>query len=103
MIINAFSQHLKEYAADIPATIILSRWLKDILEKSPGNNIEKIIHTELTLLKGETGIYAVVGTSMSGQKLLENLNKFILSYENNNFARWVHNINPTDFDDNNPE
>jgi hypothetical protein len=97
MILQEFSKILRSYPAHIPATVILTRWLKEILLKKPENNVEKIIHAELTLIQNEDGAYAIVGTRKSGQKLLENLHKYINSYENHNFSRWLHRLKPTDF------
>ena len=103
MILQAFAKNMQGYVAKIPPIIILSRWLKDILVKEPANNVEKIIHTELTLLEGDNGIYAVIGKTPSGQKLLENLYNFVGCVENHNFSTWLHNKNTNTFNDNEPE
>lgn len=100
MILKAFAKNIHEYAAKIPPVIILTRWLKDILVKEPENNVEKIIHTELTLLQQESGMYAVVGTTPNGQKLLENLYNLALSFENQDYSRWIHNLKANSFEDN---
>ena len=100
MILQAFAKNMQGYVAKIPPIIILSRWLKDILKREPVNNVEKIIHTELTLLENDNRLYAVVGKTPSGQKLLENLYKFIGCIENHNFSTWLHNKNSNIFNEN---
>jgi hypothetical protein len=97
MILQEFAKEIRKYAADIPPSIILTRWLKDILEKKPENNVERIIHTELTIIHNEEGDYTIVGSDLSGQKLLETLYRYVLSYENQKFSRWLHEKNPRDF------
>lgn len=99
MILQAFSNHLQSYSANVPPTIILARWLKEILLREPQNNTEKIIHTEITLLQDKNGIYSVVGTDQNGQKLLEVLYRFAQSYENQSFSRWIHEKKATDFNE----
>ncbi len=97
MILQEFSKELRKYAAYIPPSIILTRWLRDILTKKPTNNVERVIHHELTLLENDEGDYTIVGTSLSGQRLLESLYKYIESYENQHFCRWLHQVKPEDF------
>ncbi len=97
MIISAFSKHIRSYQADIPPVIILIRWIKDILSKKPENNIEKVIHKEIALIKNKFGAYMLLGKSKSGASLIESLYQFALSYEQQNFARWVHSVKASDF------
>jgi len=97
MIIKAFSDYLKEFKSDIPAVIILSRWMKDKLSKSPENNIERILHNEISLFINKTGGFLLVGNGESGRILIESLYNFALSYEQQNFTRWIHNKKASDF------
>jgi len=97
MIIKAFSDYLKEFNNDIPSTILLSRWLKDSLTKKPEDRISKIIHRELIFIKDKRGLFMIVGKSNSGTVLLESLYNFALSYEQQNFTRWIHNLKASDF------
>lgn len=97
MILKAFSKQLQSYSADVPPTIVLARWLREILLRKPQNNVEKIIHTELTLLQDINGIYSVVGTNKNGQRLLDILCRFAESYDNQTFSRWLHEKQATDF------
>lgn len=103
MILHAFANSIRKYAVEIPPVILLSRWLKDILKKEPNNNVEKIIHAELTLLENDDGMYAVVGTTPNGQKLLENLYNFTDSVENLRFSRWLHQTKANGFKNNNTQ
>ena len=97
MIIKAFSDHLKQFNTDIPPTILLSRWLKDHLTKKPEDRISNIIHEELVFIKDKRGFFMIVGKSNSGAVLLESLYNFALSYEQQNFTRWIHNLKASDF------
>lgn len=97
MILKAFSDYIKEFKSDIPTVILLSRWLKDKLAKQPENNIEKVIHKEITLFVNKKGAYILVGNGESGKILIESLYNFALSYEQQNFNRWIHNKKASDF------
>lgn len=97
MILEAFSEHLRGFNTDIPPVKLLSRWLKDILSKPPSNTIENIIHTEIALLETQNGTYLLIGKAKSGKTLIESLYNFALSYEQQNFNRWLHNIKASDF------
>lgn len=99
MIIKAFSDYLKEFNSDIPCVIILSRWLKEKLSKHPKNNIERIIHNQISLYINKKGKFMIVGNNKDGKILLESLYTFALSYEQQNFSRWVHNKKASDFKD----
>lgn len=97
MILQAFSKYLQEYAANLPSYIILTRWLTEKLKKNPETTIDKIIHAELTLIQDENGLDAVVGTTKSGQKLLQNLLSYTESYDRQKFSRWLKQQDPSDF------
>jgi hypothetical protein len=97
MIIKAFSDYLKEFSTDIPPTILLTKWLKDKLSKPVEDNISKVIHEELALGKNKKGFFILVGKSKTGRILIESLYNFALSYEQQNFTRWVHKVKASDF------
>jgi ABC-type polysaccharide/polyol phosphate transport system ATPase subunit len=97
MIIKAFSDYLKEFNSDIPCVILLSRWLKEKLSKQPKNNIEKIIHKEISLFVNKEGKFMIVGNNKDGKLLLESLYNFALSYEQQTFSRWIHDKKASDF------
>jgi len=97
MILKAFSDYLKEFKSDVPTVILLSRWLKDKLLKLPEDNIERIIHSEVSLFMNKNGGFLLVGNDKSGRILIESLYNFALSYEQQNFNRWIHNKKASDF------
>ncbi|HSA06508.1 MAG TPA: hypothetical protein P5556_04955 [Candidatus Gastranaerophilales bacterium] len=97
MIIKEFSKHLQKFNADIPALIILSKWLKEKISKKAENNVEKILQKEIVLLKNKRGLFLLLAKSSSGQKLLESLYEFALSYDNYKFNKWLHKIKASDF------
>ncbi len=97
MIINAFSQYLKNLKTDVPPVTILSLWLKERILKNPENNIDKVLQEEITFFKNKRGFFLILAKSDSGIKLLESLYEFALSYDNHKFSRWLHKIKPTDF------
>lgn len=98
MILKAFSENIHQYPTKIPPTILLSRWLKGILEKTPENHVENIIHTELTVLKSNNGLYAITAKTKGGQKLLDSLHNYISSLENQDYSRWLFETNANEFD-----
>lgn len=97
MIIKAFSEYIQKFDTEIPSTILLWRWLKDKLSKKPMDNIESVIHEEIVLLKNKNGYFMLVGKSKTGKILLESLYNFALSFEQQKFTRWIHNIKASDF------
>lgn len=101
MILKEFSKVLQQNYTQLPPSEILANWIKGILSNPPITNVEKVIHAELTILENKDGTFAIVGISKSGQKLLESLYKFIESYENQAFSRWIHNNKPADFREDN--
>lgn len=99
MIIKAFAKFLQSYEEDIPCVILLSNWVKNILEKEPKNNVERIIHAEISLSKNNLGMFILAGKGKSGRILLESLYSFALSFEQQKFTRWIHHTNASDFTD----
>ncbi len=97
MIIKAFAKFLQSYKEDIPCIILLSKWVKTILEKEPENNVERIIHAEIAISKNNLGMFILTGKGKSGRILLESLYSFALSFEQQKFSRWIHHRNASDF------
>ncbi len=97
MIIEAFSDHIKNFNADIPAIIVLSKWLREKLTKEPQDNVEKVLQTEISIMKNKRGIFLMIAKSESGKKLLESLYEYALSYDGHKFSRWVHKVKASDF------
>lgn len=103
MILTEFSKYLQEKEQEIvenkSCTRLLSTWIKTILEKNPKNNVEKIIHAEITLAKNNVGDYLLVAKSESGRILTNALYNFALSYEQHVMKKWLNDKIPNDFKD----
>lgn len=97
MIIQAFATYLQSFEEDIPSVILLSKWVQNILEKTPENNVERVIHHEINYSKNKIGMFMMTGKGESGKILIESLYNFALSYEGQKFSRWVHDKNASDF------
>lgn len=101
MILTEFSKFLQDHEQEIiekkPCTILLGQWIKSVLEKKPKNNVEKIIHTEITLAKNKIGDYLLIAKSESGRTLTNALYNFALSYEQYILNKWLQDKKPQDF------
>jgi hypothetical protein len=97
MIIKAFSEHIKTFNTEIPTMLLLTMWVKDKLSKNPENNVERIIHNEIGILKNNRGIFLLIGKTKTGKVLIESLYEFVLSYEQHKFSKWIHNKKASDF------
>lgn len=97
MILKAFSEELHNIKADIPAVIVLSRWLREKILKTPQNNIDRVIQKEMGLLKNKRGLFLLMAKSESGRILLDSLYEFALSYDNHKFSKWLHKLKASDF------
>lgn len=97
MIIKAFSEYIKTFNSEIPTLILLTKWLKEILSKNPENNVERIIHNEIGIIKNKRGVFLLIGKTKSGKVLIEALNEFTLSYDQHKFSRWIHKTKASDF------
>ncbi len=97
MILEEFSKYLKSLKAEVPAVILLSRWLRERLAKKPENNVDKVLKTEVAYMKNKRGMFLLLGKSESGRKLLESLYEYALSYDNHKFSKWVHKLKASDF------
>lgn len=99
MILEAFSQQLRErYGQHLSSEQILHQWLLSILCQPAdcADHVSRVIHTEIEIQsrQGQTGF---VGTSDSGQRLLESLYQYCRSYEQWQFSRWLHHMRASDF------
>lgn len=101
MILAEFSKYLQDNEKDIiekkSAISMLGQWIKFVLENNPKTNVEKIIHTEITLAKNNVGDYLLVAKSESGRILTNALYNFALSYEQHVLQKWLQDKNPKDF------
>ncbi|MDD3437777.1 MAG: hypothetical protein PHC64_11560 [Candidatus Gastranaerophilales bacterium] len=101
MILKEFSKYLQDNEEEIidkkPCTMLLGRWVKEILERNPKTKVEKIIHAEIALAKNKTGDYLLVAKSESGRTLTNALYNFALSYEQHVMQKWLKDKKPGDF------
>ena len=111
MILEAFAEYLRQSDPEAPATVILARWLWERLSMPPENNVDRVIHCEVSLnrskgpgqskLYWESGkgapCYTFLANSESGDRLLRSLYEYALSYEHQKWARWLHVIKASDF------
>jgi hypothetical protein len=101
VILTEFSKYLQEHEQEIiakkPCTILLVQWIKSILEKKPKTNVEKIIHTEISLAKNKADDYLLIAKSESGRTLTNALYNFALSYEQYVMQKWLQDKKPSDF------
>ena len=102
MIIQEFSKYLQSKNAEITsgkttATKLLCEWIRLVIYKNPKNNIDKIVHAEITLAENKSGDFFIVGKSESGRVLVKALYNFALSYEHYIMQKWLENKKPDDF------
>ncbi len=111
MILEAFAKYLQSADQELPASAILARWLWERLSVPPENQVDRVLHCEISLtgiaadsdqaLKFHSTVddrtYVFSGLSASGRKLLNTLYHYALSYEQQKWARWVHKVKASDF------
>lgn len=94
MILNKFAKYIQTKDEDIisnksTAVNILSEWIIKIISKKPRNNVEKIIHSEITLAKNKYNEFLIIGKSESGRVLINALYNYALSYEHYVLAKTI--------------
>lgn len=115
VILEAFAEYLHAADPKTPATEILARWLWERLSIPPECNVDRVLHCEISIglaprdrRTGEkratsnkscrtTPTYVFKGSSDSGKKLLKSLYEYCLSYEQQKWSRFVHNLKASDF------
>lgn len=102
MIITEFSKYLQQHNDELiqnktTAQKLLCQWIREVIYKSPKNNVEKIIHCEIMLAENKAGDFLIVGKSDSGRVLINALNNFALSYENYIMSKWLSDKKPHHF------
>ena len=101
MILKAFSEYLQSFDSRVPPVIILSKWLRNKLKNPPQSHVDKVIHEEVAFAKNALGAFILIGRSPTGQKLIESLYNYALAYENQSFAKWLHETKASDFKEEN--
>lgn len=101
MIISEFAKFLHHHDEDIiknkTTCSLLCAWIIAILEKEPKNNVQKIIHKEIAYAKNSQNEFILIARSPSGQKLINALYNFALSYEYHLMRKWLSDKNSNDF------
>ncbi len=102
MILQDFSEFIQNYyeekqEEDKTPLFLLFFWMKNKVETPARNNIDRIIQKEIYLAKNKAGDFLLIGKSPSGRKLVDSLYNFALSFEQQQYARWLHNKKPEDF------
>lgn len=94
MILNEFSKYIQTKNDEIisnksTAINILAEWIRFIISKNPKTNVEKIIHSEITLAQNKYNEYLIIGKSESGRVLINALYNYALSYEHYVLAKTI--------------
>lgn len=102
MILQEFSKYLQSYnneiiSGKITTTKILCNWIINVINKNPKNNVDKIVHKEITLARNNSGDFLIIGKSESGRILIKALYNYALSYENYIMTKWLQDKKPDDF------
>jgi len=101
MILAAFAKYLQDNEEEIvqnkSSVRLLGAWLKEILDRKPKTNVERIIHQEIAVAKNKIGDYLLVAKSESGRTLTNALYNFALSYEQHVLRKWLRDKKPSDF------
>ena len=102
MIIKDFSDFLKEnYKKNKKTTVeLLAVWIKNKIENPPKTLVDKVLQKEIYLAKNKftkkRGEYFLIGKSDSGRILINALFNFALSFEQQDYARKIHNLKSSD-------
>lgn len=122
MILEAFAEYLHEADPEMHASDVLAKWLMERLNDKPEISVNRVIQIEIELCNteesltedsftftapgtcqllesqnSENSVYVFKGSSKSGATLLKSLEEYSKSYENQKWARWVHDIKASDF------
>ena len=94
MILTEYAKFLQQYNDELMThkttpLELLHKWLFQVINKNPKNNVEKIVHREILYCQNENDDYLIVGKSDSGRKLVTSLINFANSYKNYNHAKWL--------------
>ena len=96
MILKEFSEFLQNNE-DKPSVTLLYIWLKMKIEAPAKSNVDRILQKEIYIAKNKAEDFFMIGKSPSGRKLIDALYNFALSFEQQQYARWIHERKPQDF------
>ncbi len=107
MILEAFAEYLHASDQSLPATEVLSCWIKERLDAPVLTNVDRVLHCEISIAKVSGNGAALEnvppqkltfrGNSKSGRQLLKSLFEYCQSYEQQKWARYIHNLKASDF------
>ena len=104
MILQEFSNYLQKHDKEIVENHsilkLLCAWVIAIQEKPAQNNVERIVQTEITYATNSKNEFLLIGKSKTGQKLVESLYNFALSYEQYVMQKWLEDKKASDFNKN---
>ncbi len=114
-ILQEFSRYLQAADPHLPAKDVLASWLFERLAKQPESLADKVIHYEITINQAGADLvrpagqdlgyksdddgnyYTFSAGSESGQRLLNSLYQYSMSYEHQKWVRFVHGLRASDF------
>lgn len=116
VILEAFAKYLHAADPEMPANIVLARWLWERLSIPAETAADKVLHCEIALtsrvgsagnnqLRLESGngrSFVFKAVSDSGARLLSSLYQYAASYEQQKWSRWVHKVKASDFKEQDP-
>ncbi|HEY9785773.1 MAG TPA: hypothetical protein V6D17_10255 [Candidatus Obscuribacterales bacterium] len=112
MILEAFADYLRIADPKKPAVDVLAQWLKERLSSPAITNVDRVLHCEISVAPAKssfhgfkTSFVAAIdgqslifkGSSQSGRRLLKSLYEYCQSYDQQKWARFVHNLKASDF------
>ncbi len=111
MILEAFAKYLHDAEASLPASSVLARWLWERLTLPAETAVDKVLRTEIEIEIAQprrkrvgrpteapdTPNFVFSASSESGKRLLKSLYEYAMSYEQQKWARWVHRVKASDF------
>lgn len=111
MILEAFAKYLHDAEASLPASSVLARWLWERLTLPPECSVDKVLRAEIQVEIAQarrkrvgrppdapdTPNFVFSASSESGKRLLKSLYEYAMSYEQQKWARWVHRVKASDF------
>ena len=97
MILKEFSKYLLSQEGG-SALKHLNVWLIGHINNPNLTKVNKVIQKEITFAKNAHGNFLLIGKSSSGRRLLESLYNFACAFENQEHARFIHNLKPKDFE-----
>jgi len=117
-ILQEFSRYLQAADPHLPAKDVLASWLFERLGTNPESLADKVLHYEISISQLDTELVSPAGLelgyksntdgnyytfsadSASGQRLLNSLYHYSMSYEHQKWVRFVHGLRASDFRDN---